>query len=221
MMYQTPHFEETRIEVMQALIRAHPLATLVTMAADGLSANHIPMLFDPTPAEGAPPGTLGTLRGHVARANPLWRDFSAEHGALAVFQGPQIYVTPSWYRTKQQTGKVVPTWNYAVVHARGALVPRDDADWLRSFLNTLTDAHEGRRGQPWKVSDAPDDYIAQMLKLIVGIEIRVQALTGKWKLSQNKPAADREGVAAGLKLEASAGEDAAAMAALVEQSLKR
>jgi transcriptional regulator len=218
-MYQTAHFEETRIEVMQALMQAHPLATLVTLAADGLTANHIPMIFDATPAAGAPSGTLGTLRGHVARANPLWRDFSAEHGALAVFQGPQTYITPSWYKSKQQTGRVVPTWNYAVVHARGVLMVRDDPEWLLSFLNTLTDAHEGKRAQPWKVSDAPDDYVEQMLKQIVGIEIRVQALTGKWKLSQNKPEGDREGVATGLRT--SAGEDAAAMAALVGQGLTR
>ncbi len=212
-MYQTSQFEEKRAEVMHQLICAHPLATLVTLAGEGLTANHIPFEIDPHPAP------FGTLRGHVARANPIWRDHSAAHGALAVFQGPQIYVTPSWYATKKDSGKVVPTWNYAVVHAQGPLRVIDDAAWLRDFLETLTNRHEGKRATPWKVSDAPGDYIARMLQEIVGIEIPIASLVGKWKVSQNRPAADREGVALGL--EGSEGESAAAMGLLVRQAMKR
>ena len=136
-----------------------------------------------------------------------------------MFQGPQIYVTPSWYATKKDSGKVVPTWNYAVVHAQGPLRVIDDAAWLRDFLETLTNRHEGKRTAPWKVSDAPGDYIARMLQEIVGIEIPIASLVGKWKVSQNRPAADREGVALGL--EGSEGESAAAMALLVRQAMKR
>ena len=213
-MYLPPHFDERRPEVLQALVRRHPLGLLVTQSADGaLAADPIPWLLD-VEADGS-----HTLRGHVARANPLWRDHSAEHGALAVFQGPQLYVTPSWYATKKETGKVVPTWNYAVVHAQGPLRVIDDAAWLRSFLETLTNRHEGKRAAPWKVSDAPEDYIARMLQEIVGIEIPIASLVGKWKVSQNRTAADREGVARGL--EGSEGENAAAMALLVRQAMKR
>jgi transcriptional regulator len=212
-MYQTSQFEETRADVMHQLIRAHPLATLVTLSGGGLAANHIPFEIDPHPAP------FGTLRGHVARANPLWRDHSAAHGALAVFQGPQLYVTPSWYATKKDSGRVVPTWNYAVVHAQGPLRVIDDAAWLRDFLETLTNRHEGGRAAPWKVSDAPEDYIARMLQEIVGIEIPIASLVGKWKVSQNRTAADREGVALGL--EGSEGENAVAMARLVRQAMKR
>jgi transcriptional regulator len=217
-MYQTPQFEETRIEVMHELIRAHPLATLVTLtgtAGAELDANHIPMLVD-APSAGAP---FGTLRGHVARANPLWRDFSAQHGALAVFQGAQTYVTPAWYPEKQASGKVVPTWNYVVVHARGPLLVRDDAAWLLRFVTGFTDINEAGRDRPWRVSDAPPDYIDNMLRQIVGIEMPIRHISGKWKLSQNKTAATREGVVQGLST--AAGENAAAMAALVGKTLVR
>lgn len=191
-MYQPAAFREERIEVMHALIRSHPLATLVTQAADTLEANHLPLLID------AEPAPLGTLRGHVARANPLWRQLHEGHEALAVFQGPQAYVTPSWYPAKRETGKVVPTWNYAVVHARGSLVVHDDRAWLRDLVSNLTDRQEAPLAQPWGVGDAPADYIEQMLGAIVGIEIRITRLEGKWKVSQNRGAADREGVVAGL-----------------------
>jgi transcriptional regulator len=215
-MYQTPQFEETRIEVMHGLIGAHPLATLITMGPDGFNANHIPMLADPTPSSEAP---FGTLRGHVARANPLWRDVAAEHGALAVFQGAHAYITPSWYASKQETGKVVPTWNYAVVHAQGPLLVRDDAEWLLAFVTAFTDLREGAREKPWKVSDAPAGYIDNMLRQIVGIEIPIRRISGKWKVSQNKSAADRQGVVDGLR--GSGGDDAAAMAELVGSALLR
>jgi transcriptional regulator len=187
-MYDVPAFREDRIEVMHALIRAHPLATLVTLGAQGLEANHIPFLID------AAPTPWGTLRGHVARANPIWRTYNAEVDVLAVFQGPQGYITPSWYPSKAQHGKVVPTWNYAVVHAHGPLKIMDDAEWLRALVTRLTASQESPRDKPWQVTDAPADYIDTMLKAIVGIEIPVRRLQGKWKMSQNRLLQDRDGV---------------------------
>jgi transcriptional regulator len=160
-------------------------------------------------------GEHGLLRGHVARANPLWRE-AAGHDVLAVFSGPQAYITPSWYPTKAATAKVVPTWNYAVVHAHGPLRAIEDAPWLHALVRDLTQRHEASRAHPWQVSDAPDDYVQQMLRAIVGIEIPLTALIGKWKVTQNRSEADRLGVVAGLTGEA--GENAAAMAALVKDS---
>ncbi len=191
-MYDVAAFRENRIDVMHALIRAYPLATLVTVSGGTAEANHLPLLIDPDPAP------KGTLRGHVARANPLWR-LAPDSEALAVFQGPQAYVTPSSYPSKQAHGKVVPTWNYAVVHARGPLVIRDDREWLRGLVSRLTERHESGRPQPWGVGDAPADYIDRMLEAIVGIEIPVTRIEGKWKVSQNRAQPDREGVAAGLR----------------------
>ncbi|HTE14084.1 MAG TPA: FMN-binding negative transcriptional regulator [Burkholderiales bacterium] len=192
-MYDVEAFREDRIEVLHALIQAHPLATLVAVTAQGLEANHIPLLIDPAPAP------FGTLRGHVARANPLWRTFSSDTEVLVVFQGAQGYVTPSWYPTKAQTGKVVPTWNYVVVHARGPLKIYEDAEWLRKLVTRLTESQESRGEKPWRVTDAPDDYVDTMLKGIVGIEIPVRHLQGKWKMSQNRLPQDREGVVKGLE----------------------
>ena len=191
-MYEVAAFREDRIDVMHALIRSHPLATLVTRADGALEANHLPLLIDPLPTP------QGTLRGHVARANPLWRQAHKGHEVLAIFQGPQAYVTPSWYPSKRETGKVVPTWNYAVVHAYGTLIVRDDRDWLRDLVTRLTDQQEAGRSQPWSIADAPAEYIERMLATIVGIEIPVSRLTGKWKVSQNRVDADRAGVVDGL-----------------------
>jgi transcriptional regulator len=178
------------------------LATPVTMTADGLVANLVPLEYDPDD------GAHGTLRGHVARANPVWREALSQHEALAVFHRPQGYISPGWYPSKRAHGKVVPTWNYAVVQARGRLQSVDDAPWLRALVGRLTDRHEGRRAHagaaPWKVQDAQDDYVAQMLRAIVGIEIAVARLEGKWKLSQNRHEADRRGVFEGLTAEGSA-----------------
>ncbi len=190
-MYEVAAFRESRIEVMHALIRAHPLATLVTVSGGVAEANHLPLLIDPDPAPN------GTLRGHVARANPLWRQ-PPDGEALAVFQGPQLYVTPSWYPSKREHGRVVPTWNYAVVHVRGPLVIRDDRDWLLDLVSRLTAGQESPMPQPWAVGDAPADYIERMLGAIVGIEIPVARIEGKWKVSQNRSEADRAGVAAAL-----------------------
>lgn len=192
-MYDVQAFREERVEVLHALIKAHPLATLVTTTAHGLEANHIPLLIDPEPAP------YGTLRGHVARGNPIWRTFNADSEVLVVFQGPQGYITPSWYRSKTQHGKVVPTWNYAAVHAYGPLRIFDDAEWLRRLVTRLTDTQELPFEKPWQVTDAPADYIDTMLKAIVGIEIPLRRLQGKWKMSQNRLPQDRDGVIEGLK----------------------
>ncbi|MBM3342578.1 MAG: FMN-binding negative transcriptional regulator [Betaproteobacteria bacterium] len=192
-MYDVSAFREQRVEVLHALMRAHPLATLVTLTASGLEANHIPLLI------GAEPAPYGTLRGHVARANPLWRAVDARTEVLAVFQGPLGYISPSWYPSKKETGKVVPTWNYAVVHAHGPLVIHDDVEWLRDLVTRLTVSQESQREKPWQVTDAPADYIDTMLKAIVGIEIPITRLQGKWKMSQNRLPQDKAGVIANLQ----------------------
>lgn len=187
-MYLPAHFNETRTDVLHALMRAHPLSTLVTLCNSGLVANHVPVqtLDDPAP--------LGTIRGHIARANPLWREYRSETQALAIFQGPQVYISPSFYPSKAKTGEVVPTWDYAVVHASGTLRFIDDAEWLRNFVSGLTNTHETPRSQPWKIDDAPAAYIDKMLRLIVGFEFSIVSLAGKWKVSQNRPQEDRQGV---------------------------
>ena len=203
-MYLPSHFEQHDTEALRALMREHPLATLVSLQADGPTADHVPLEFD---------AATRTLRGHVARANPLWR-VAGGQAVLAVFCGPQTYVTPSWYASKAATHKVVPTWNYTVVHAHGTLQVIEDAPWLHDLVSRLTRHHESPRARPWAVSDAPDDYVQPMLRAIVGIQIPVDRLVGKWKVSQNRSAADRQGVAQGLALEAQ-NPQAAAMARLV------
>ncbi|MDB5907914.1 MAG: transcriptional regulator [Massilia sp.] len=189
-MYAPSHFEETRLDVLHALIAAHPLGTLVTHGGAGLNADHIPFEIAAPSAE-AP---FGTLRAHVARANPLWRQAGAE--ALAVFQGPSAYVSPSLYAEKPVSGKVVPTYNYAVAHAHGVLRAIEDPRWILALVGRLTARHEAARAAPWSVSDAPAEYIDTLLKAIVGIEIPIGRLQGKWKLSQNRLPADQAAVAA-------------------------
>ncbi len=206
-MYIPRQFEEPRVDVMHALIRAQPLATLVTLSSGGLNANHIPLHLAESPAP------FGTLQGHVARANPILSDLNSDIESLAVFHGPNAYITPSWYATKKENGKVVPTWNYAVVHAYGFLRVVDDAAWLRAQLEVLTAHNEAPFAEPWTVSDAPDEYIEKLMTAIVGIEMVITKLSGKWKVSQNQPAQNQAGVVAGL--EASSLPDALAMAALV------
>jgi transcriptional regulator len=194
-MYLPAHFEETRLDVLHDLMRGHPLGLLVTQGhgePPELEANALPFHFDPAR------GAHGTLVAHVARANPLWRETRADIEVLVVFQGPQAYISPGWYATKAETGKVVPTWNYILVEARGRLRVRDDAAWVRALVSGLTDIHEAAQARPWKVADAPADYIAETQRAIVGIEIELTALKGKWKMSQNRSAADRAGVARGL-----------------------
>jgi transcriptional regulator len=192
-MYLPSHFEEKRLDVLHELVRTHAMGTLVTLQEGGLNANHIP--FELT-ADGSP---FGTLRAHVARGNPVWREFSDKVEALAIFQGPQAYISPSWYPSKHENGKAVPTYNYMVVHAYGPLKIVDDAEWLRGLVTRLTARYEAGRSEPWQVTDAPADYIDKMLSAIVGIEIPVTQLIGKWKVSQNQPEANRKGVEQGLR----------------------
>jgi transcriptional regulator len=210
-MYLPSHFEESRVEVLHQLLREHPLGTLVTLGEHGLNANHIPFELDPDPAP------FGTLRAHVARANPVWRELAGDVEPMVVFQGAHHYVTPSWYPTKRETGRVVPTFNYLVVHAYGRALPIEDKAWLRALVGRLTERFEGGRKTPWKVEDAPGDFIAAQLNAIVGIEMPVLRLIGKWKASQNRPAADRAGVAEGLRQ--SGGEDACALATVVQERI--
>ena len=191
-MYQPPHFRETRLDVLHGLIRSEPLGLLVTNGPDGPVANPLPFLLDADTPN-------GTLRAHCARANPVWREIQAnpDMPVLVVFQGPQAYVTPSWYATKQETGKVVPTWNYVIVQARGYAEVFEDADWLSKQIRNLTESHEATREKPWAVDDAPADFVAAQTRGIVGIRIEITAIEGKWKVSQNRPAEDRTRVAAG------------------------
>ena len=194
-MYLPVHFDERRPEVLLALLRSHPLGLLITQDAQGeMTANSVPFVLDADPAGGP-----GILRAHVARANPLWRAARGDLDSIVVFQGEQAYISPSFYPSKAEHGKVVPTWNYVMVQARGRLRVVDDAAWLHAFVTRLTDRHEAPRAQPWAVADAPDDYIATMLRAIVGIEIVLSSLMGKWKVGQNRSAADRAGVAQGLR----------------------
>jgi transcriptional regulator len=192
-MYLPAHFREERVEVLHRLIQQHSLATLVTLGVDGLIANHLPLILDPEPAP------LGILRGHVSKANAQWHDSLPDVPALAIFQGPAAYISPSWYATKQETGRVVPTYNYAVVHAHGPLLTYDDPSRLERHLRALTSQHEASLPTPWSIDDAPADFFQGQLKGIVGIEIPIQRLEGKWKVSQNRTAADRQGAALGLR----------------------
>lgn len=200
--YLPSHFEERDLPTLQALVDAHPLATWATTQDGELVVHHVPFRLDRSR------GPFGTLVGHVARANPVWR---SPQPSLLVFGGPQAYVSPGWYPSKQMHGKVVPTWNYAVVHARGTPLVREDAASVLRIVSELTDTHEARQTHPWQVGDAPPEFIEQLLRAIVGIEIPIDQLVGKWKVSQNRSADDRAGVAAGLGAQA----EGEAMAALV------
>lgn len=186
-MYVPAHFAETRPEELTRIIRAHPLGMLVTHDAQGLDANHIPFEFDP----GA--GTHGVLTAHVARANPVWRQCAGGADVMVVFRGAQGYISPNWYPSKHETHRQVPTWNYEVVHAHGRLTVRDDEKFVRGIVARLTRAHEAGEPRPWKIGDSAPEFIDEMLKAIVGIEIAVTTLVGKRKLSQNKEPRDRLG----------------------------
>jgi transcriptional regulator len=212
-MYLPAHFEETRVEVLHDLLRARPLGALVTLSSAGLNADHVPFEIDANPAP------LGRLRGHVAKANPLWRDFSPQLEALIIFQGAQAYVSPSWYPSKALTGEVVPTYNYLVVHGYGELKIINDREWLRDLVTRLTDRLEDGRGDRWRVADAPPSFIEKQLAAIVGIEIKLTRLVGKWKVSQNRSMDDRAGVARGLAERDDA--DSAAIARWVKEKSQR
>ncbi|WP_284616368.1 FMN-binding negative transcriptional regulator [Aquabacterium humicola] len=191
-MYLQKHFEEVRTEVLHELIAAHPLGLLVRHGPGGLVADTVPWLLEAgdTPA--------GTLVGHVARANPLWKELATGDEVLVVFQGPQAYVSPGWYPSKAEHGKVVPTWNYAMVQARGRVTIQDDRAAVLDIVQRLSARHEGGRVRPWSVDEAPPEFIDTLLRAIVGVRITIDALVGKFKLSQNRPAADRAGVRDGL-----------------------
>jgi transcriptional regulator len=216
-MYLPKSFEPPDIDALQQFVRTHPFGVLVTMTRGGLEGNHIPFLID------AQPAPYGTLRGHVARANPIWQEVQLWTDALVIFQGPDSFISPSWYPSKLETAtgagaRVVPTWNYVVVHAHGHLRVIQDSHWLRAHVEALTNRHEQDREAPWAVTDAPADYIQKMVGAIVGLEIQVARLTGKWKLGQNRTEQDRAGVVDGLRREGT--ESAEAMAALVRGTLE-
>ena len=206
-MYLPAHFRQDRLDVLHRFIGQHSLATLVTLGPDGLLANHIPLVLDPEP------GPFGTLRGHVAKANPQWRDSLPHVSALAIFEGPSAYISPSWYPSKEETGRVVPTYNYVVVHAHGRLSTYTDPARLDQHLRILTAHHEASFPIPWTIDNAPADFIAAQLNAIVGIEIAIERLQGKWKVSQNRTPADRAGAVTGLRANG-----CPAMAALVSDS---
>lgn len=192
-MYLPAPFAESRPEELQRIMRDHPLAMLVTQRPDGLEADHLPFLF------AADQGPLGTLQAHVARANPLWQAVRDGDAVLAVFRGTDGYISPNWYPSKQETHRHVPTWNYEAVHAHGRIRVRDDEKFLRAVLGRLTRVHEADESRPWRMSDAPADYLAELLAQIVGIEIELTRIEGKRKLSQNRDARDFENTAQTLE----------------------
>src|SRR5438270_318735 len=207
-MYIPRAHNEERVTMLHKLIDDQPFASLITVGLSDLFASHIPMVLEQN-------GAMGQLRGHISRANTQWRDYTPSVEALAIFSGPQHYITPNWYPEKQETGKVVPTWNYVVVHAYGHLKIIEDREWLMPHLANLTKIHEAESPVPWEVGDAPADYIAALAKGIVGLEMTIERLEGKWKISQNRSEQDRNGVAKGLAELNTA--ESLAMRALVER----
>lgn len=216
-MYLPAHFAESRLEVLHDLVRREPFGQLVTRQADDISADGIPFLID-TEKDAIGERGIGTLRAHVARANPLWREARTDVESLVIFQGPQAYVSPGWYASKAEHGKVVPTWNYIVVQARGTLRAIDDAAWVRGLVTRLTDRHEAALPRPWSINDAPPAFTDMMIGQIVGIEIVLTSLVGKWKVSQNRSTADRAGVIRGLEQVSAA---ATTMARAIETSVRK
>lgn len=191
-MYTPAYTAETRPERLHQLVREFPLGQLVTHGPQGLDANVLPFLLDVQPDGSA------VLRAHAARANPVWRECAGTQ-VMALFQGPQAYVSPNWYPSKAEDGRAVPTWNYIVVQAHGPLVVHDDVAWMRQFLTRLTARHEAAQPRPWRLEDAPPGYLDAMLRGVVGLEIPVASWQGKWKMSQNHPQPNRDGVARGLR----------------------
>lgn len=210
-MYVNPLHALTDREVLFSLMASRPLGAWVCHGRDGLIANHVPFLLD----RGR--GPLGTLIGHVSRANVVWRELGSATSSVVMFQGPQAYITPGWYPGKAEHGRVVPTWNYAVAHAHGVARAIEDDEWMLDMLNRLTDVHEARRSVPWAVGDAPRSFIDKLMHAIVGIEIPIDRLEGKLKASQDEAIQDRHGTVRGLQQET--GDEAAAMADLVSQAI--
>ena len=194
-MYIPNHFKEADQEKLQQYIRDYSFGMLVIADDKGIEANHVP--FHLSAGEN---GCLGTLQCHLARNNPVWQRMQGGASVLAVFQGPDAYVSPSWYPTKAETGRVVPTWNYLAVHAQGSAQIIQDPNWLKHHLHQLTDQHEAQMAAPWSVDDAPTDFTDRLVRAIVGVEIRIESLTGKLKASQNQPEKNRAGVRAGLEV---------------------
>ena len=194
-MYRPAHFQENDPTTLASFVDTHPFAVLVATDPSGLVANHVPLL------RLQDPGGRTLLRGHVARANDFWKTTPAESSVLAIFSGPDRYISPAWYPTKAETGEVVPTWNYLVVHAHGRITFTQDAAWLRTLVEALTNRHEGGRPVSWKVSDAPIEYVDRMLRAIVGFEIVVERLEGKFKASQNRTERERAGAISGLAMD--------------------
>jgi transcriptional regulator len=192
-MYVPAHFNEARAEILHSTIVQHPFGTLITNGKGGLDANHLPFELAATEGE------AGVLRAHVARANPVWQDVANGDEVLVIFRAGDAYISPSWYPSKHELHRQVPTWNYIVVHAHGRVTIRDDEKYVRGVVARLTRTHEASEPQPWKMSDAPSDYIGTMLKSIVGLQIDITRLVGKSKLSQNKEARDIEGAAETLR----------------------
>ena len=192
-MYNPAVFREARPEVLQAAIAKYPLATLITVGSKGIDATHLPLLYRQID------GDTAVLRGHFARANSQWKEYLSDMEALAIFGGTQHYVTPVWYPSKREHGKVVPTWNYITVQVRGKLTFFEDAEWLRANVTALTEAQELASDHPWRVSDAPADFIEKQLGAIVGVELAIRQIEGKWKLSQNRTPSDQDGVIEGLE----------------------
>ena len=194
-MIQHHHFQQhDRLANLQ-LIADNPLATLVYTTEQGVAADHLPLYY-------VEENQQGYLRGHVHAANPLYQQINYTESLLIIFQGPSTYISPGWYATKQEHGKVVPTWNYAVVHVAGSIAFINDPEWKLAVINHLTNIHEADRPDPWQVSDAPDTFIQKLLAAIIGIEIRVDQITGNWKMSQNQPKPNRQGVITGLSASA-------------------
>lgn len=212
-MYLPKHFAEDDPAELHRLIEDYPLGTLVTLGADGLNANHLPFELH------ADLGPHGALRTHVARNNTVWQDHSPEHEALVLFQGPSAYISPNWYPTKAENHRQVPTYNYVTVHAYGRLTVHDDERWLRALLGRLTRKMEAPQPKPWKMGDAPQDFLRGMLGNIVGIEIAVTRLVGKWKVSQNRLPVEQQGAASGLR--ATGDPDAAAIADRIRDTAAR
>lgn len=198
-MYIPPHFAETRPEVLHALIRQHPLGALIAHGETGLDANHLPFELDTSEP------TAPVLRAHVARQNPLWRQVNDGQEVLVVFRADEAYISPGWYPSKHESHRQVPTWNYRVVHAHGRIAVHDDERYVRGLVARLTRQHEAGQPQPWKMGDAPAEHIDTLLRAIVGLEVRIARLEGKFKLSQNREARDRIGAAQALQRQGQAG----------------
>lgn len=210
-MYVNPLHRLTDRDTLFALMTSHPLGAWVCQGGAGLIANHVPFLLDRSR------GPCGTLIGHVSRANSVWRELGSASSSVVMFQGPQVYITPGWYPGTAEHGEVVPTWNYVVAHAHGVARAVEDRDWVFDMLRRLTERHEAPRSDPWSVSDAPAAFMGRMMRAIVGIEIPIDRLEGKLKVSQDEAMPDRLGTVRGLREQAC--DASRAISALVQDAI--